>query len=964
MAYLDYSGLSYFKSLLDETYLRTSYTGDTTIAGDVTFTGDTVFSEDITGNVDGKAKKDWRGQQIDSTYIKDISTNDNVGQIVYTKGDGTSNYIMIDMMQGATASTAGKAGLVPAPTISERTKFLRGDGEWSVPTDIYVTQNLINTNDSFPILIGATAGATESQVGTAIAFGTKVSVNPNTHALIADHLILKHPTYRRSNNVSSKVMYTLNFADSDDGNGNNLSEIYGYIDPVANGGEHELGFRLFGNPNVQGVEEIFTYLSVGLSKTNIPYGHAPSTPLPADHNEGTDIITRDWLARNGSETGLVHTSMDETIGGIKTFTAKTVNNSSAGIVTTKLTASDKITGTGTAEISGGSSNTPSLKVTGNETVTGDLNVGGNETVTGNISTANGTVSAKTGSIGTGGLTVTGPSNLNGKVTAGNGLDVTGNETVSGNLIVDGTTATDDLSVTDDATIGDTVTIGGQVLKKTGTNTTQEYVSYVTNQQETRNTIITNVVKPNGGLAIVNSGTDKGKIYVKAGNALEIDSNGFVNVDFSKLPPEQVKSIVDRMVDPDGAIIGSTQERIPAGETYHYYDNNGNLVSAVAPAGGIANPNYGKLTVDFSKLSPSQIEAIVLAMIAQDNQGNLIGGLATNSSGKLVVDFSQIDEDTKNEIIKDLKMQIPLAAPLHMYVDQANGNDTIIKNRGISLLPFKTIQACVNYVTNTYSFGNFNGYIHVNAGTYEEHLVLPEFNHARGKIIITGTAQDTSSTIIHSRNGGNTVSCNGGEWDLEYFHLKHESVETVPVTSIVESCVVSSGNGILNLQSNKYEYYYHANYTNDNHYHDFRMISADDKGSIHLRFGNVESVIIFENRTGSYTYGLCALRAGTVLLVNYDGLNTNVKTVYNCSGPCTVFAYATSRGFISNVSGSTRKLTFVPDENNPVTGMRYRCNSGGAIGVARETGIEAGKIFPGSDDIEPFIDSASFCWYKD
>lgn len=36
-------------------------------------------------------------------------------------------------MTGATASAAGKAGLVPAPTAGKQTSFLRGDGTWVIP---------------------------------------------------------------------------------------------------------------------------------------------------------------------------------------------------------------------------------------------------------------------------------------------------------------------------------------------------------------------------------------------------------------------------------------------------------------------------------------------------------------------------------------------------------------------------------------------------------------------------------------------------------------------------------------------------------------------------------------------------------------------------------------------------------------------------------------------------------------
>lgn len=38
-------------------------------------------------------------------------------------------------MTAATASAAGKAGLVPAPAAGKQTAFLRGDGTWVVPTN-------------------------------------------------------------------------------------------------------------------------------------------------------------------------------------------------------------------------------------------------------------------------------------------------------------------------------------------------------------------------------------------------------------------------------------------------------------------------------------------------------------------------------------------------------------------------------------------------------------------------------------------------------------------------------------------------------------------------------------------------------------------------------------------------------------------------------------------------------------
>lgn len=41
----------------------------------------------------------------------------------------------ISSMTGATSSSNGKSGMVPAPAAGDQTKFLRADGTWVVPTD-------------------------------------------------------------------------------------------------------------------------------------------------------------------------------------------------------------------------------------------------------------------------------------------------------------------------------------------------------------------------------------------------------------------------------------------------------------------------------------------------------------------------------------------------------------------------------------------------------------------------------------------------------------------------------------------------------------------------------------------------------------------------------------------------------------------------------------------------------------
>lgn len=62
------------------------------------------------------------------------------GTTKYLREDGTwatppDNNTTYSNMTAATASAAGKAGLVPAPAAGKQTSFLRGDGTWVVPTN-------------------------------------------------------------------------------------------------------------------------------------------------------------------------------------------------------------------------------------------------------------------------------------------------------------------------------------------------------------------------------------------------------------------------------------------------------------------------------------------------------------------------------------------------------------------------------------------------------------------------------------------------------------------------------------------------------------------------------------------------------------------------------------------------------------------------------------------------------------
>lgn len=85
----------------------------------------------------------------------------------FLRGDGTwqtPTNTTYSNMTAATADAAGKAGLVPAPAAGKQTSFLRGDGTWVIPTNTDTKNTAGSTNSSSKLfLIGATSQAANPQ---------------------------------------------------------------------------------------------------------------------------------------------------------------------------------------------------------------------------------------------------------------------------------------------------------------------------------------------------------------------------------------------------------------------------------------------------------------------------------------------------------------------------------------------------------------------------------------------------------------------------------------------------------------------------------------------------------------------------------------------------------------------------------------------------------------------------------
>lgn len=137
-----------------------------------------------------------------------------------------------------------------------------------------------------------------------------------------------------------------------------------------------------------------------------------------------------------------------------------------------------------------------------------------------------------------------------------------------------------------------------------------------------------------------------------------------------------------------------------------------------------------------------------------------GGLAKDEEGKIFVDFSQMPTDKFETLLKQLRIPIWFSQNTYFYVNGTTGSDTLDDGRGLSAeKPFKTIQACINYVCDTYNFSVYDARINISAGTYTEWITIPNFSTLTGQLRLrgAGAGQTTIRGSIITKHGGSVVA---------------------------------------------------------------------------------------------------------------------------------------------------------------------------------------------------------------
>lgn len=322
------------------------------------------------------------------------------------------------------------------------------------------------------------------------------------------------------------------------------------------------------------------------------------------------------------------------------------------------------------------------------------------------------------------------------------------------------------------------------------------------------------------------------------------------------------------------------------------------------------------------------------------------GLVKNSDGTLGVDFDQMPTDKFEALLKSLKMLIPLTANMNLYVDKNNANagDTIVDGRGTQAMPFKTIQACVNFVTETYSMGRFTVRIKVSNATYTENVTLPNYSRTSGRIVIEAVNNDNPATITNSSSTANVFTINGGVWELRRLNINGSFATGSDEYPHEPCCVESTGNATVSIYGcalsavcTSYDgrlviYVLHAN-----------------GGKITIANMTDYQTSISCTRNGAPIIVLSAARGGSLILA--AGPNSaSTSYVIPCSGTMSVFAKAFRNAEINYELIGSNPLSF----SGTMTGQKYQ--------ITNASSITAKVEFPG--DSAGTVENETYCWYKD
>lgn len=379
-----------------------------------------------------------------------------------------------------------------------------------------------------------------------------------------------------------------------------------------------------------------------------------------------------------------------------------------------------------------------------------------------------------------------------------------------------------------------------------------------------------------------------------------------------------------------------------------FSETGAIIAKLLENGGLAiKRETGEIYVDFSLLPADMLQEIVRAMVQEG------GGLAVDENGQLYVDFSTMPTDKFEALLKSIRVPIWVERTKKFYVDKSTGSDTLDDGRGESeSKAFKTIQACVDYITSNYNLNKNNVGIYIAPGVYEESLTLGSFSRTTGYIALIDKEGNYGVTI--RMTNANVIRVEGGEWFLRGVVVENSVTAFDDGVAHFLSCVVADG-GTVHLEGcDILQEYTGPAPINGSVY--MRMLGAYGATSV-LQFDGTmraRNNLRFHKGNGTSFSVLHAERGGTIQCVSSNNSQDYVDV--KCEGEASYFIYLDNSNFYA-IGGAKYLPRFLTAADKSVVGKRYYL----ILSALCSTLNRGEAYFPG--DTAGTLEAGTYCVYQ-
>lgn len=344
----------------------------------------------------------------------------------------------------------------------------------------------------------------------------------------------------------------------------------------------------------------------------------------------------------------------------------------------------------------------------------------------------------------------------------------------------------------------------------------------------------------------------------------------------------------------------------------------------------------------------------LAALIADGQS-----IVASSDGKIHVDFSNMPTDKFEAMLSALKMQVPLENNFDLYVDinNPNANDEIVSGRGTAALPFKSIEACINYATQKYALGNYDVRIHIKEGIYytPTEIVLPSFTHTSGSFYLI-SEDGYGKAIVRNSSPQNTIFySSGGSW-----HFIGMSMELTTTTlddgyPHHPACLIALYGPDIFIESCKFSARYTGELTSNSI--SIRAIAVDLNSNLYIVPNNMgPTTFHVEKGNASYSNGNYILYAAQNSHIYFNSTSeseiNNAYNVYFSGTPSYVFLVGAASA-VCTWGGSLYSTKPAPNPDISLNAQTYHINGGSYMAFGDS------MLLPKTG----YIDESTYCWYR-